>query len=117
MTNLLQGGLARTIGKAMSGLFLDATLTRDGPTTGPAYDPVPGAPVTYACRGMVEKYSAYYRANSLVGERDRKVLLLANGLGTRPLPGDRVTIQGVAFTLQEVATDPANAIWECRGQM
>lgn len=117
MTSLLQGGLARTVGAAMSSLFLDAVLERDGPTTGPSYDPTPGAPQTFKCKAIVERYSAYHRANSLVGEKDRKVLILANGLAVRPQPGDRVTVSGITFTLQEVATDPAEAVWECRGRM
>lgn len=101
----------------MSGLFLDATLTRDGPTTGPAYDPTPGVPVSYACKAIVEAYSKYYRANGLVDAKDRRVLVLANSLGLKPQPGDRITVSGITFTAQEVSTDPAEAVWTVRGRM
>ncbi len=117
MTSPLAGSLAKTIGSAFKNLFLDATLTRDGPPTGPAYDPTPGAAESYSCRAIVEVYSASYRASGLVQINDRRVLILANSLGVRPLPGDRVTIQGVTFVVQEVETDPATAVWTCRGRM
>lgn len=117
MSGLLQGGIAKTVGAAFKGLFLDATLRRDGPTTGPAYDPTPGAPATYACKAIVETYSAFYRAQGLVEANDRKVLVLAASLGVRPLPGDRITVSGITFTAQNVSTDPAEAVWTVQGRM
>lgn len=118
MTSPLSGSLAKTIGKAFNSLFLPAMLVRDVPQTGgdPA-DPLPPLPANFPCRGMVESYSQYLRANGLVQANERKVLILAFSLGVRPAAGDRVTIRGVTFTLLEVSTDPAEAVWECKGQM
>jgi len=118
MTSPLAGSLAKTIGNAMASRFLDAVLTRDVPNVGadPA-DPVPPTPTQYPCKAIVEAYSQYLRANGLVGANDRKVLILANSLGLRPKAGDRVTIKGITFRVIEVGTDPAEAVWECKGQM
>jgi hypothetical protein len=114
----LAGSLARTIGSAMSSLFLPATLVRDVPQAGgdPA-DPLPPIPVDYPCRAIVEGYSDYFKKNNLVNASDRKVLILATSLGVRPKPDDRVTISGITFTLADVSTDPAEAVWTCRGSM
>lgn len=117
MTSPLSGSIAKTVGSAFKGIFLDAVLTRDGAPTGPAYDPTPGAPVTYPCKAIVETYSAFYRAQGLVEASDRKVLVLAASLGVKPLPGDRITVQGITFTAQAVSTDPAGAVWTVQGRM
>jgi hypothetical protein len=117
MTSPLSGSIARTVGNAFRSIFLDATLTRAGATTGPDYDPTPGTPVTYACKTIIEAYSDYYKANGLVDEKDRKVLILATSLSTRPKTADRITVSGTTLTIQEVSTDPAEAVWNCKGQI
>ena len=118
MTSPLSGSLARTIGAAFNTLFLDAVLTRDVPVVSPdPADPLPPTQATYACKSMVESYSDYFKANNLVDAKDRKVLILATSLSVRPKAGDRITISGVTFTLSEVSTDPAEAVWTCKGSM
>lgn len=121
MTSPLAGGLAKTIGRAMSPLFLDATLTRDGVPTGSSYDPTPGAPQTWPCKAIEDEWSSFVRANGLVAAKDRKVLVLASTLMTEPAEGDRVTIRGVTLTVvadgegqPAVKSDPALATWELR---
>jgi hypothetical protein len=118
MTSPLSGSLARTIGKAMAPLFLPAVLIRDVPQVGGAPDdPLPPLAANFLCRAIVEAYSQYFKANNLVAANERKVLILATSLGVKPVAGDRVTIQGITFTIQEVSTDPATAVWECKGAM
>lgn len=118
MTSPLQGGLARTVGSAFNTLFLDAVLTRDIPRDGPdPADPLPPVPTEFDCKAIVEKYSDYYRTNGLVDAKDRKVLILAASISTKPQPNDRVTIQNITFVVQNVSTDPAKAVWECQGRM
>lgn len=120
MVSLLEGALAKTIGKAMRGIFMDAVLTRDVVPDSPAFDPFdPPAPVTteYACKAIVEAYADKFRLEGLVAANERKVLILATSLSVRPQPQDRVTIRGVTFTLLEVKTDPAEAVFECKGAM
>lgn len=118
MTSPLSGSLAHTVGNAFKTLFLDAMLIRDVPVISPdPADPLPPQNAKYGCKAIVEGYSDYYRTNSLVDAKDRKVLILAASIGVRPEPGDRVTINNITFTLQDVSTDPAEAVWTCRGRM
>lgn len=120
MTTPLAGSLAKTIGKAFKGLFFDATLARDvpgEPDPDRPFDPPAPTITTHACKGVVQAYSDYFRKSELVGQSDRKVLILATSLAVKPQAGDRVTIQHITFTLSEVSTDPATAVYECRGSM
>lgn len=118
MASPLAGSLATSVFKAMRGLFLDATLTRDveGTITDPADPPAP-TPTPYDCKAIVETYAERFRLDGTVHENDRKVLILANSLSVTPKAGDRVSIRSITFTIQEVMTDPAIAVWECRGRM
>lgn len=105
---------------AFGDVFYDAVMTVDVIPTSPPYDPAdPPAPVpvNYSCKAIVESYSDYFRKNGLVDAKDRKVLILANSVAVKPAAGNRVTIQGITFTIHEVSTDPASAVWECRGTM
>lgn len=124
MTSPLAGSLAKTIGKAMSGLFLDAVLTR---AVHAAPDPLePWTPGTstdtdYPCKAIHEEWSAYHRQGGLVLSSDRRVLVLASTVAVEPAPGDRITIRGETFTIVEqgsgqpaVSTDPAKATWVLR---
>lgn len=118
MSSPLEGGLAKTIGSALKTLFLDAVLTRETPAEGgDPFDPPAPVVTQHECKAIVEAYSDYFRKNGLVDAADRKVLILATSLNVKPQAGDRVTIQHITFTLQEVSTDPATAVWECKGTM
>jgi len=117
MTSPLSGSLAKTIGSAFKGLFLDAVLTRETPGTGgDPFDPPPPVVTTYPCKAIVEGYSDYFKKNGLVDAKDRKVLVLAASLDVTPEPGDRITVQNVTFTAVTVATDPATAVFEVQGR-
>jgi hypothetical protein len=110
--------LPATINSAFKNLFYDAVMTVDVPQDSPdPADPLPPVPTPFACKAIVEAYSDYFRKNGLVDAKDRKVLILAKSVAVKPAAGNRVTIQGITFTIQEVSTDPATAVWECRGQM
>ncbi len=117
MASPLSGSLAKTVGKAFNSIFLPATLTRDVAVASPdPAEPLPPTPTPHACKAIVESYSDYFVANGLINEKDRKVLILAGSLAVRPQAGDRVTISGTTFTIQDVATDPAEAVWTCKGR-
>jgi len=118
MTSPLSGSLARTIGGAMQRLFLPAALARDVPAVGgDPFDPPAPTTAHYSCRAIVEAYSEKFRLDGTVQQNDRKVLILANSITVRPQPNDRITISGITFTVIEVSTDPAEAVWTCRGRM
>lgn len=121
-------GLSKTIGKAMKGVFLDATLTRmlPGSTQPPytAYDPGPPTPRDYPCKAIAEVYGTFTRGQGLVAATDMKVDILVYSLSVQPAPLDRIVIPSIGFSGQivpgdtpgtpSVSTDPAKAIWSCR---
>lgn len=113
MASPLEGSLARTIGSAMSFLFLNATLRRDvaGTIVDPADPPAP-TEATYSCKAIVEDYAERYKLEGLVKDNQRKVLILASTLSVTPTVGDRITIRNVTYGVNSVASDPALATWE-----
>lgn len=118
---LLDGDIAALVSDGLDAadLPLDLTLTR---TTAGQSDPAqPWVPTqdtvtSYACRGFEDSYSAYYIANGLVQEGDRKIAVLAQSLSITPQPGDQITSRGQTFTVIGVKTDPARALWECQAR-
>lgn len=116
--------VAATIGKAMSGVFHIATLARDVRAAG-ANDWTPGAVTTteHACKALPDAWSAYHIANGMVAAADARLLILASTIAVTPAAGDRVTVQGATYTIVSdggsapaVETDPARAVWVCRGR-
>lgn len=115
--------LAREFGKNGKPLKVQpATLTKSTPGTR-----TPGAisggahPTTQDFRvgvAMVSSYSAYFLANNLVKQGDRKVTLFGASIqgGAVPEPGDRVTIGGETLTIYAdgVQTDGVRATHQCR---
>src|SRR5665213_931211 len=100
MTSPLLGSLAKTIGKAMAGLFLDATLTRDVQEVGPdPADPPPPTQVHYTCKAIEQEYSSGVRGQGLVASNDIEVLILADSLAVEPQSLDRITIRGKTLTI------------------
>jgi hypothetical protein len=126
----LSGSLARTIGKAMSGLFLDATLTRDVASSNSpdidSFDPPAPTQVTYSCKAVRDTYAVGLIAGGLVQATDVKIIILQTSLQVTPQSGDRLTItgQGGPWSIvpenssgqAAVSADPANATWECRAK-
>jgi len=106
--------VAGIINSAMSFLFLDARLDRDTPLE---TDPITFTVQSYPCRAIVENYDIRLRADGTIKENERQVMILANGIAVMPQAGDRVTVSGVTFTVLDVSTDPATAVWTCKGRM
>jgi hypothetical protein len=118
MASPLEGSIRKAIGKGMQGLFLPGTIARDVPRTSSTeeFDPLPPVTKTYACKAVVDNYSAFRLASGLIQAGDRKILVLAEGLEVDPKPGDRITVRGATYTAVEVATDPAQAVWVIQGR-
>lgn len=108
----LAGSLARTIGSAMSTLFLPATL-KQGTNS-------------YPCRAIFEEYGCGLGAEAIRKTAPVKILALATSLSIKPAMGDVVTIsnttfaEGFAFVVYSgsekpaVSIDPAGAVWVLR---
>jgi hypothetical protein len=117
-------GLAKTVGKAFNGIFLDAVLTREIPGSGPAYDPGEPTTVSYPCKALAESFGAFTRGQGLVAATDMKVMILATSLSVQPRPLDKIEIAVQGFSGRIVAgdtpgtpaveTDPAKAVWSVR---
>ncbi|MGA0564167.1 head-tail joining protein [Ancylobacter sp. VNQ12] len=122
MVKMLDGGLAKILGKALAPIFFDATLSRDAPSAGPnAWTPGEPTTTSYPCKAIHEEWGASYRSGGLVLAGERKVLILAATLSVTPAPGDRITIRGETFTVATegagqpaVSSDPALATWVLR---
>ena len=111
--------LPRAINSAFRGLLYDAVMTVDVPRDGsdPA-DPLPPVPTPYSWKAYVEKYSAYYRANSLVEASDRKVIVLARSLAIEPVNGARITVNNITFSIIAYDDGGSNrSVWEIQGRM
>jgi hypothetical protein len=111
--------LPATINSAFKNLFYDAVMTvyvaQESPD--PA-DPLPPVAVQHPCKAYVEKYSAYYRANSLVEVSDRKVIVLAKSLDIEPVMNATITVQGITFTIINYDDGGSNkSVWEIQGRM
>lgn len=104
---------------AFGDVFYDAVMTVDVPQDSPdPADPLPPVPTSFGCKAYVTKYSAYYRANSLVREEDRKVIVLAKSLAIPPVIGARITVQGVPFSIISFDDGGSNrSIWEIQGRL
>ncbi|MBS0233496.1 MAG: hypothetical protein JSR99_08410 [Proteobacteria bacterium] len=111
MASPLEGSLRRTIGNALRSTFYACTVTKVTPGDGPPYDPGPPVRTPYTCKGIVDTYSLFDRQNTLIKTGDVKVLVLAASLPVVPSTTDTVQIRGVIYTIIDVATDPAQAVW------
>ncbi len=112
MTRLLDD-VARDVSRALKDAFLSCVYTETATdtlnaTTG---DFSSRATVNHRCRAIIEDYGAYYFANSLVEDGDRKVTVLARTLRITPKTGDKVTICGDTRVIVAVSRDPTGATW------
>jgi hypothetical protein len=109
-------GMAAQINKAFTNIFFDATLRRE--TESGSGDSYSFTTASYPCKGLVETFSMALRRDGIVSENERKIMILVGSLSVIPKSGDLLIINnGTEFVLLEVATDPANAVWECKGRM
>jgi hypothetical protein len=92
----------REVGRDTGAGELIATITRQGAATGPAWEPVYGAPVTYDVAVMDTMVRVKDAAGTLIGEPMR-VLLIEAGVVV-PLKGDAITIRGVQHYVDTVQT-------------
>lgn len=114
MTSLLDGGLARLIGRAVNNLMLDGVLTRGVSTTADERGNPEETDDEFPCRGFTENYSATYRATAGIPSTDLAVNILAASIATTPMIDDRVTMRGATYRIRSVTTDPAHALWVCQ---
>jgi hypothetical protein len=114
VTSLLDGGLARLIGRSVNNLMLDGVLTRGVSTTADERGNPEETDEDYPLRGFTEGYSATYRAVAGIPSTDLAVNIIAASIATTPKIDDRVTMRGTTYRIRSVTTDPAQAMWVCQ---
>jgi len=85
-------------------------------------DPRDTATTEWPCQGFVDSYSDKFRPKDGVPSTDAKVCIFAKSLpaGVRPEKDDVVAMPtgGASYQLgDDIKTDPATALWECRGTL
>lgn len=79
-----------------------ATLSR--PTfTGPAYNPTPGTPISYAVTVVVLDFEAREVDGTRILAADRKVIMAKAGLATDPRTSDKLILGGVEHAIINVS--------------
>lgn len=120
MGKLLEGGLAKTVGKAIvkAGLTIPMTLIKVTPgTRTSASGGTNPTEASFKARGIETEYSTYALANSLAKVGDRQLTLLAStiGGGKVPEPNDKIISRGVTYRIVgPVGSDPALAAYVCQ---
>lgn len=69
-----------------------------------------------ACRALVVDFTDWQRANAeeTIPASDRNAIILADTLADTPKAGDTLVIDGGAWIIHTVNSDPAHATYECR---
>ena len=117
----LNGGISAIFGAALSGLYLDGTLHRDG--TNPVYD-ASGNIVGYSGEASlsikVQRDACSWSMRQSPGYVDGDVMLivLARGLA-EAITTDMEIIDGVGrrWMVQSADLDAASSHWICRGRL
>lgn len=68
-----------------------------------------------ACRALITDYTDYQRATGGIPAKVRKVTILGASISSPPLVGEVVVIEGKAWTMGEMSSDPANATYTGQG--
>lgn len=115
MASLLESQLRQKVATAFKGKLLTGTLRRETPGAVNSYgDATVGTTADYSFDGIVENYSAFYRAQAGIPDTDVKILIIGGSLAVTPVKDDKVKIRGIWYQLRSVATDPALASHTCQ---
>lgn len=113
---------ARKLATKMIGQFgKSITLTT---VTAGAYNPATGlagqTTADASVKAIVEEYKGFDIANDLAKAGDKKVTVSAADLASRPSPVDRLTIDGVVYTIMQVkaiSSGELDALYEIQGRL
>lgn len=116
---LLDGGIEAIFGAAFSGLYLPATLHRDG--TEPVYDGS-GNITGYSdaadisCRAQVDGATYAMRQAEGYAEGDMRIIVLSSGLTVDITTDFQITVSGKRWSIASAERDAANSHWILRGR-
>lgn len=116
---LLDGGIEAIFGAAFSGLYLPATLHRDG--TVPVYDGegnITGYSnaASVACRAQIDAANYAMRQAQGFAEGDVRIIVLSSGLGVEITTDFQITVSGKRWMIASVERDAANSHYILRGR-
>lgn len=69
------------------------------------------------CRALVTEYSDYRRGQDHIPWKDRNAIILAATISQPPKVGDTLVVDGEAWTLTQITSDPAAATYDCRATL
>lgn len=96
--------------------FSDATLTVATVSTGGGWVDATESIAVYPCKAMIESYSERLRVTADIPGTDMKLMIVGTSVQVDPKKGDTVTLNGKQWSLIQVDTDPARAMWTCQGR-
>ena len=70
--------------------------------------------VTNSCRALITEYKEALRGIDNIPTRDRKAIILAASVTSKPKPESIITIEGQSWAIVTVDSDPARATYECQ---
>lgn len=116
MVSPLLNLVRREINKGFQGQLLPGTLRRKvpGSTVDSFGDVTSSTFTTHTFNGMVDTYSAFYRAQAGIPDTDVKILIIAGSLDVEPQKDDQVKVRDTWYQLRDKETDPAIAAWTCQ---
>lgn len=116
MVSQLLNQVRKQIGAGFKGQLLPGTLRRYTPGTvvDAAGDVTSETPSSHTFEGIVDTYSAFYRAQAGIPDTDVKVLIIGDSLDVTPQKDDQVKIRDKWYQLRSVDTDPALAQYTCQ---
>lgn len=117
MTGLLDGGLQAVFGAAFGGLYLDATLHRQGLTFASDGDVTEPGDTNEPVKAHFDRVTEAMRQAEGYSEKDVAILILQDGVSAAPTTDDELTLGGQRWKIVGLPDeDPARTYWLVRGR-
>lgn len=114
---LLDGGLRAVFGAAFGGIYLDATLHRQGLTFGTGGDVSAPSDTDEAVKAHFDAITEAMRQAQGYSEQDVAILILQEGVTAAPTTDDEITLSGQRWKIAgPITEDPARTYWLARGR-
>lgn len=121
MAKLFGIDLAKTLGSALGPQVQSITLIKSTPGTRTPGDLTSGTNPTTAnhtCKGFTEFYSDYLIDGTRIQAKDKKISVFGSTIsgGVEPDTGDQLVTEDGTFTILDVKSDPAKALFTCQAR-
>ena len=119
MTSRLRGSVPSLVARALDPILVDLVYQEVTQVPVDPEKPWEGATervLVHPCRGIVEGFSRFEVARSVVRATDRKVIIPADTLEVEPTERGRVVVGGETLSVVSVRADPLGATWELQAR-